>query len=537
MSRIRIAFLIFISFFSIRSFSQQRLNTDSLKRVIARRAHDTATVTACLQLVNVLKMKSPDSAFALVQNAVKLVDESSEMDPVLRNYSYSRLYCQLGEFCARKRKCEEAEKNYHSSLMHCRDAIRAQTKNQLDLNKVQRLITAVYGGMAINNFYRADYPAALHYYAAAVQMAGKAGNKMMMATNTGNMGNVYMMQGNYPKAMECYFQQLSIVETLKDPLRISGSLSNLGLVYQKQGDTKRALEYFSKAIKLDEEMENYRAIIVNLVNMGAVHTMEKDYGQAMINYNRALEVNEFLGDSLNLGTIIGNIAMTYAHLGKHQEALDQFRNSLAIFQVLNHKEGVAVRLQNVGAELMNTGKYAEARRMTLESIQISASMGWKEGCRDGYFYLARVDSASGNYKAAFDDYGLYVAYRDTLLNDENTKKQTQLEMQFEFDKKEAQTKMEQDRKDAAVAEETRKRSIIFWCVAAGLAVVLLFAVFIYRAYRQKQKSTIEISLQKHIIEEKQKEILDSIHYAKRIQTALLTSESYIARKIRYLKKN
>lgn len=32
------------------------------------------------------------------------------------------------------------------------------------------------------------------------------------------------------------------------------------------------------------------------------------------------------------------------------------------------------------------------------------------------------------------------------------------------------------------------------------------------------------------VEEKQKEILDSIHYAKRIQTALLTSEKYIEKR-------
>jgi hypothetical protein len=35
-----------------------------------------------------------------------------------------------------------------------------------------------------------------------------------------------------------------------------------------------------------------------------------------------------------------------------------------------------------------------------------------------------------------------------------------------------------------------------------------------------------------LIEEKQKEILDSIHYARRIQTALLTSNCYIARNLK-----
>ena len=54
-------------------------------------------------------------------------------------------------------------------------------------------------------------------------------------------------------------------------------------------------------------------------------------------------------------------------------------------------------------------------------------------------------------------------------------------------------------------------------------------MYAFRSYKQKQKINIEITQQKHIIEEKQKEILDSIYYAKRIQTALITPEKYIDR--------
>lgn len=54
---------------------------------------------------------------------------------------------------------------------------------------------------------------------------------------------------------------------------------------------------------------------------------------------------------------------------------------------------------------------------------------------------------------------------------------------------------------------------------------------------QKVKNrTKELAEEKHLVEEKQKEILDSIRYAKRIQNALLPQEKYINRKIKDLKK-
>jgi serine phosphatase RsbU (regulator of sigma subunit) len=57
--------------------------------------------------------------------------------------------------------------------------------------------------------------------------------------------------------------------------------------------------------------------------------------------------------------------------------------------------------------------------------------------------------------------------------------------------------------------------------AIGLILVLIVAGLLYRGYRLKQKSNEAITRQKEIIEVKNKEIVDSINYAKRIQDALL----------------
>ena len=100
----------------------------------------------------------------------------------------------------------------------------------------------------------------------------------------------------------------------------------------------------------------------------------------------------------------------------------------------------------------------------------------------------------------------------------------------------AATQLEQEKKEAIAQAESKKQQIIIWSICAILVLVFVFAVFVYRSFLQKQKINIEITQQKHMIEEKQKEILDSIHYAKRIQTALLTSERYIDKNLNKLTK-
>jgi DNA-binding transcriptional regulator YdaS (Cro superfamily) len=143
---------------------------------------------------------------------------------------------------------------------------------------------------------------------------------------------------------------------------------------------------------------------------------------------------------------------------------------------------------------------------------------------------------------ALEHYKNYVAARDSVYNEENAKKSVRAEMNFAFEKQQAANEADHE-KELAIAQarhdkEKEKQKIVIICVVSGLLLALVFAVFVFRAYRQKQAANIIITRQKQetegqkkLIEEKQREILDSIHYARRIQKALMPSERYIDKKI------
>ena len=68
---------------------------------------------------------------------------------------------------------------------------------------------------------------------------------------------------------------------------------------------------------------------------------------------------------------------------------------------------------------------------------------------------------------------------------------------------------------------------------------IIFVSILYRRIKKARKDLIkkneEIQLQKMVIEEKQKEIIDSINYAKRIQQSLLPTEKYLERVLKQLR--
>jgi len=138
-----------------------------------------------------------------------------------------------------------------------------------------------------------------------------------------------------------------------------------------------------------------------------------------------------------------------------------------------------------------------------------------------------------------------------LFKDENKSALIKQGMQMEFDKKEAVLKEQQDKERIISNEKSRQQKIIIWSVISGLSLVIGFSIFIFNRLqitrRQKllietQKSETEkqkniIAEQKRIVDDKQKEILDSIHYAKRIQQSLLPTEKYIDRVLGNFTKN
>ncbi len=112
---------------------------------------------------------------------------------------------------------------------------------------------------------------------------------------------------------------------------------------------------------------------------------------------------------------------------------------------------------------------------------------------------------------------------------------------FKYEKKKLTDSLEfakeQEVKDLAIAkqeaqlkQEKTQRIALY----GGLLVIIIFAGFVYNRFRisQQQKKIIElqkveVEQQKEVVEEKNKEILDSIHYAKRIQAAILPPDKSV----------
>ncbi|MBU3663985.1 MAG: sensor histidine kinase, partial [Bacteroidetes bacterium] len=75
-------------------------------------------------------------------------------------------------------------------------------------------------------------------------------------------------------------------------------------------------------------------------------------------------------------------------------------------------------------------------RVYLDSaIKFSKALGAKQLIRDSYELLSEVDSLANNWENAYNHYKIYVQYKDSIINKDNSEKMLQSQFQYELEKK------------------------------------------------------------------------------------------------------
>jgi len=332
-----------------------------------------------------------------------------------------------------------------------------------------------YTNMGIVHRQQGDFPESLKNHAASMTVSDEIGDKKTKGGSYINVGSIYWEQNNYPEALKNYFAGLKLLEEIDFKPWIANAYANIGVIYSEQHNYSEALKYLESGKKIKEEIGDKRGVANSYLNIGSTYDALGNKAEALKMFQAALLLYNEIGDKKNISNANMNIGSSYSDMGNYPEALNYLEESLKMKKEIGDKEGIASASNALGTVYFKQGKYDMAKKYFTDALALSTEIEIMDGKEVAYSGLAAVDSATGNWKAAFEHHKLKIAYRDSTLNEENTKKTVQLQMQYDFDKKEAQTKAEQDKKDAVALKELQKQKLVRNGFMGGFAVVLLFA--------------------------------------------------------------
>lgn len=379
-----------------------------------------------------------------------------------------------------------------------------------------------------------DYERALAHQLAGLRLNHYLGDTAALSRSYNNLGVVYLNKGNYPQALAHYLAALNLRLALRDSSGMGTSYHNIGAAYHSMNEPRKALGYYLKGLEIRAQLNEVQNISSSQVNIGTVYADLGDTTKALEFYQQALETREAAGDKSGVATVLNNMGTIYSEKNEFQKALQYLLRSVKLKEELDDREGLAVSFNNISNLLIRQGKYREALENSLRSLELSRETGSLDDEKEALKSLSVIYEHLHDSRRSLGYYKQFVVMRDSIFNEENTRRAVQAEMNFEFSQKEAAARLEQEKRDVVAHAERKKQRVLLYSVCGFLLLVIGFAVYAWKSFLQKKKSNEAILRQKTVIEEKQKEIVDSIHYAKRIQRTLITSERYIENKLKQL---
>ncbi len=405
--------------------------------------------------------------------------------------------------------------------------------------------------LAIGGTYFASHPdSASYYWNIAKEKSEQAITKnsdkkvlrrllMMKAEAVNNVGLYKNNVGNVEGAIKDYFTALKIYEELDDKIGVLSLFSNIGIIYFGQKDYLKAEENYLKSIRIAETINDSIGLSSAYNYLGYVYAAQLNQQKALSAFLKALSYAD-QRDMMRLGYLYNDIGIMHYRKKEYAKALESYRQSLELRERSNDKNGIANSNNNIGSAYVALKDYKNAEPYALKALAGAKELGYPSLIQNASLELCNIYKATNRPAKALEMYELHILMRDSLFNQETKRASIKSDLKYEFEKKEielkAASKAEKEKVELKAAEDKKRQDIITYSVLFGFIGVLVFSFFIYRSLQENKKKNVIIARQKELVEEKQKEVMDSIKYAKRIQTASLPSEKYIERSLNELNR-
>lgn len=353
-------------------------------------------------------------------------------------------------------------------------------------------------------------------------------------------GDVFHKQSSYRQALAQYFRALELYNELGDQAKVGLLLSNIATTYSGMGDYSESLNYSFKALKNQELLGNKYGEAVELNNIGAIYSDIHNFSKALLYNTKARNISRKLGDKKATALYTGNIGHCYQlfcdsvfaagnttlSLQLQDTAFAYYLEALKMSEEVSDLDNMAVCLENIGIMYSNIYDYKKALPYLLKALDAYKQMGLKAEqsyCLHmvgaAYHGLKQDEKAEAVFKQALDlarqtrsNYYLmeanfgnsefyektnrpakalafykdYISNRDSIFNRENTNAIARAELNYEFEKKQAEIKFKNNAIIYKLEADGKlnKQLLLFLVLIIALAAVLL--LFARRAYANKK---------------------------------------------------
>jgi adenylate cyclase len=298
------------------------------------------------------------------------------------------------------------------------------------------------------------------------------------------VGHNRISQGDYAEGLKFSLEALKIRERLGDKRGMADLQYNIANIYGNLRNFEEALKYNEEAMRNYIEMGLPGELSWIHIGFGYVYAELGRYEQALYHCNEGMKLAQQAGDEHLLAEIYTILGTVMERENRFPEALNHYEKALDLYSSTGIGEQIPVAYNNIATVYIKMKSFSKASHFLDEALKESTQNGGLSYLKLTYENKTILDSLRGDYKGAFENHKKAIFYRDSIENVGNTRKLVRLQMQYDFDKKETETREEQLRKDVIASAELSRQKMMRNGFIGGFATMLVFSG-VFLAQRNK----------------------------------------------------
>ncbi|MGE0567148.1 MAG: tetratricopeptide repeat protein [Bacteroidia bacterium] len=437
---------------------------------------------------------------------------------------------------------------------------------KLNLNRKIINTTMNIGGLHLNE---AKYAQALSYFFDGLKM-GESQNDLQTAnTALHNISACYLNMGKTVEAREYANRSIETAKKINEKRLLSDAYTMLGNINAREKKFNEAYEFYLKALDLKKEISEKRGIANLYLNLAQLSS-DKDSNivLALDFLKKAEAIKSEFGDPSGIVRVNNARCLIYFKAQNYDEAIKAALKSVEISKDNNfHKDlyytyNLLASLHKNKKDYEKSIEYYQLSSKYRDSLNIEDNKQKSLELKYKYDFEKKEELAKVNYerdKAIAKlllnkkQEELLIAEKDNAIKEYDIERAKLLLKQNEILSEKSKSEIQLLNKDMLIKNEEKKRTlaelnkeqsirnylVLVIALFGGLILIVLISLYqnkknqkiILSQNENLEKKNVEIIQQKRLIEEKQKEIVDSINYAKRIQFALLTQAEILKKEL------
>jgi signal transduction histidine kinase len=339
-----------------------------------------------------------------------------------------------------------------------------------------------------------DLDSAFYFLKQQADLAVQLNAKLWEADALDNIGYILSYKKNYAQSLKVFFQAIKIAEDKEtekniwqvsrfskagDPalarlVVLASCRLDIGRLYGYTGNIKEELSNSFEALKIAERVGDPANLANINMNIGLIFIRLNQLDSALTFEKKALAYTESSGFYRYNGNLYSNLGTIYLKKGNYPLAKEYFATAIQESQRQNNRYSFALSCLELSNVLSYMGDMDSSLWYAKRGLEISQA---PDNLAKAYTTLSNIYKLQKNMDSAFYYQGLAMAEKDSINDIDKIK-------QFENIGFDEQLKVQELEKEK---RETQNK-IRTYSLLAGLAVLSIIAIIIYRNNRQKQKT-------------------------------------------------